>query len=112
MFDQLTPVGVSTDHQLPGCVLTVAKRDEVGEIDSSVALNLTQIAERAPSVARRLVVDGSRVTFCDTTVAHFIGRASDAMQVVVRRPSPLLADLLAATGLYHQILVLGEVSQP
>jgi anti-anti-sigma regulatory factor len=110
MIESTSPVAVTTDRQPPGCVLTVAKPDEVivwliGEIDASLGLDLATIAEHAPRVAHRVVIDGSRVTFCDTTVTHFIELTAAVMPVVVRRPSRLLADLLAATGLYQQVLV-------
>jgi anti-anti-sigma regulatory factor len=110
MFEPSSPFAVSTDHQLPGCVLTVARRDEVivwliGEIDLSVSPDLEQIAEHAPPVAGRLIIDGSRLTYCDSTLAHFISVMSDSMQVVIRRPSRVLVDLLVATDLYHQVLV-------
>jgi ABC-type transporter Mla MlaB component len=117
MFEWTAAVDVASDKQAPGCVLTVVKRDEVlvwliGEIDVSVALDLAQIAEHAPRVADRLVIDASRVTFCDSTIAHFLDRVADAMPVVVRRPSQLFADFLAATGLYPQVFVQTEDSLP
>jgi anti-anti-sigma regulatory factor len=117
MFEPSSPFAVSTDHQLPGCVLTVARRDEVivwliGEIDLSVAPDLAQIAEHAPPVAGRLVIDGSRLTYCDSSLAHFISVMCDSMQVVVRRPSQVFADLLAATELYHRVLVRAESPAP
>jgi hypothetical protein len=110
MIESSTAIGVPTDEQVPGCVLTVAKPDEVivwliGEVDSTLGVDLARVAEHAPRVARRLVVDGSRVTFCDTTVSHFIALTAAVMPVVVRRPSRLLVDLLATTGLYHQVSV-------
>ena len=110
MFDEPTRFARPTDQQLPGCVLTVAKRDEVivwlvGEIDSSVALDLTQVVDDAAGTATRLVIDATRVTFCDSTLANFIGHAANAMEVVVRRPSRLVVDLLVTTGLYRHVVV-------
>lgn len=110
MFDEPAPLAQSIDRQPPGCVLTVAKRDEVivwlvGEIDSSVALDLAQVVDNAKRMVPRLVIDGSRVTFCDSTLVGFIADAVDHMEVVVRRPSRLFVDLLAATGLYRHVVV-------
>ena len=92
-----------------GSVLTVLKPDEVlvwliGDIDVSAAPQLDDIAERAPQVATRLTIDGSRVTFCDTTVLRFVSRVTGSMQVAVRRPSRLFADILAFSGLSVTLL--------
>jgi hypothetical protein len=110
MSESSTAFRIPTADQAPGCVLTVAKPDEVivwliGEIDSALGIDLARVAEHAPRVARRVVIDGSRVTFCDSTVAHFVALTAAVMPVVVRRPSRLLVDLLATTGLYHQVIV-------
>ena len=91
-------------HSPPGSVLTVLKDDEVivwliGEIDGSLALDLQVIAEEAPRCARSLVLDGSRVTFADSTVLRFIAIAAADMQLTIRRPSPIFSDILAFSGL-------------
>jgi anti-anti-sigma regulatory factor len=94
----------------PGCVLTVLKRDDVvvwliGEVDLNVAADLHDIAERAPRVGRRLVIDGSRVTFCDSTVLRFISSLAAVLPVTIRRPSRVFADILAFSGLAPQVSI-------
>ena len=116
MLQFLTPHDVSTlapalsDQQLPGCVLTVARRDEIlvwliGEIDPSVGPDLLRIARHGLPAAPRLVIDVSRVTFCDSTLLRFLSEVGGVMQVVIRRPSRLVVELLSASGLLRQVLV-------
>ncbi len=89
-------------------MLVVVKRDEVivwlvGDVDVNLSLQLHDVAQEAPRVARRLVVDGSRVTFCDSTLLRFIAIVSASMPVTVRRPSQIFADILAFSGLSDRV---------
>ncbi len=96
----------------PGSMLIVAKKDEVivwlmGDIDISLALQLHEVSVEAPRVASRLVLDGSRVTFCDSTLLRFISIVSASMPVTVRRPSRVFTDILAFSGLTHRVTLVG-----
>lgn len=110
MLEPFSPVAGRRDVERSGSVLTVVKSDEVvvwliGEVDPAVAAELDEVADQAPWVARWLTIDGSRVTYCDTTVLRFISRVTESMYVIIRRPSPILAELLALSGLDQRVLV-------
>jgi anti-anti-sigma regulatory factor len=96
--------GVEASRCPPGCVLTVLRGHAVivwliGDVDASVASDLDDIARYTPDVASRLVIDASRVTFCDSIVLRFIATVAAAVPVTIRRPSRLFADILAVSGL-------------
>jgi anti-anti-sigma regulatory factor len=100
-----------------GCLLTVVRDGQVvvwliGEIGVDVMLELRDVALHAPRVADRLVIDGSRVTFCESDLIRFIAAASAALPVSVRRPSRVLADILAFSGLTRVIAVEGDDRDP
>lgn len=110
MLEQFIPVAGRRAAQRPGSVHAVVKSDEVvvwliGEVDLAVAAELDDVAEQAPRVARWLTIDGSRVTYCDSTLLRFIAQVSDSMYVVVRRPSAIFADILTLSGLANRVLV-------
>ena len=101
----------------PGCVLTVLKGDAVvvwliGEVDLNVAADLNDIAEQAPRVGRRLVIDGSRVTFCESTALRFIASLGAALPVTIRRPSRVFADILAFSGLAQHVSIQNDPGVP
>jgi anti-anti-sigma regulatory factor len=84
---------------LSSSVLTVVRDDRVivwlfGDVDQNVASDLRVIARHAPTVASQLVIEGSRVTFCDSTLLRFIAEMVSRMPVTVRRPSRVLAQIL------------------
>jgi hypothetical protein len=96
----------------PGSLLIVAKPGEVvvwliGDIDINLSLELHDVAVEAPRVADRLVVEGSRVTFCDSTLLRFLSIVAGSMPVTVRRPSRIFSDILAFSGLNHRVTVTG-----
>jgi hypothetical protein len=100
------------DHNVrpAGWVLTVLKPDEVivwliGEIDLSLTYDLDQIASHAPRVSDAMTIDGSRVTFCDSALIHFITVASQYMLVTVRRPSRILVDILRFSRLSDRVFI-------
>jgi hypothetical protein len=101
----------------PGSLMIVAKKDEVvvwliGDIDINLSLELHDVAVEAPRVASRLVLDGSRVTFCDSTLLRFISIVCGSMPVAVRRPSRVFADILAFSGLTRRVTILGAETGP
>jgi anti-anti-sigma regulatory factor len=90
--------------QPPGCVLTVLRGHEVivwliGEVDDSLDPDLRDIAEQTSAFVSRLVIDGSRVTFCDSAVVRFIAGVAAAVPVTIRRPSRVFADIIELSGL-------------
>jgi anti-anti-sigma regulatory factor len=100
------------DHHVrpAGWVLTVLKPDEVivwliGEIDLSLTDDLDQIASHAPRVSDVMTIDGSRVTFCDSTLIHFMTVASQYMLVTVRQPSRILVDILRFSRLSDRVFI-------
>lgn len=100
-----------------GYVLTVLRRDHVivwliGEIDLNLALDLDDIAEHVPRVTQQLVIDGSRVSFCDSTLLRFVATVAVALPVTIRRPSPIFADILTLSGLREQVSIHSEPGAP
>ena len=88
----------------PGYVLAVLKGHDVivwliGEIDGNVVIDLEDIVKQAPDFASRLIVDASRVTFCDSTALRFIATAAAAVPVTIRAPSRVFADIITFSGL-------------
>jgi hypothetical protein len=102
--------GLESNTRPAGWVLTVLKPDEVivwliGEIDMSLTSDLDQIASHAPRVSDVMTIDGSRVTFCDSALLHFIAMSSQYMLVTVRRPSRILVDVLRFSGLSDRVFI-------
>ena len=88
----------------PGAVLVVLKGHDVivwliGEIDGNVAIDLDDIVKQTPDIASRLIVDASRVTFCDSTALRFIATVAAAVPVTIRGPSRVFADIITFSGL-------------
>ena len=70
-----------------------------GEIDLALAAVLAGLVVHARDLGFVVVLDCSRLTFCDCTLANFISALSDQVVVELRQaPSPLV-DLLMICGL-------------
>jgi anti-anti-sigma regulatory factor len=87
-----------------GCVLVVLKGHDVvvwliGEIDSNVAIDLDDIVKQTPDITSRMIVDASRVTFCDSTALRFLATVAAIVPVTIRGPSRVFADLVSFSGL-------------
>ncbi|MFL6100279.1 MAG: STAS domain-containing protein [Actinomycetales bacterium] len=103
-----TDQGIVSGAALSSSVLTVVRDGRVivwlfGDVDYRVASDLRVIAQRAPEVASHLVVEGSRVTFCDSTLLHFIALMASRMPVIVRRPTRVFRDILDLARLSGQV---------
>lgn len=70
-----------------------------GEIDLALAVDLAGVAAQVSDLGRDLVLEASRMTFCDSTLVNFIGTVSRQVAVTVNRPPHLLIDLLEICGL-------------
>jgi uncharacterized protein (UPF0548 family) len=93
-----------------GSVLTVLRPERVivwlfGQIDVNLAPELDLISAQAPCAARHLVVDTSRATFVDGTLAGFVTRVQPRMAVTMRRPTHLVLDLLTVAGVRESVKV-------
>jgi hypothetical protein len=96
---------------LPGCVLTVLQPHRavvwlVGEIDIALTADLRDIADHIfDTGTTTLVVDGSRLRFCDATLATFLAAALRHGTVTIRRPPKLLTDYLTIVGLHDAVKI-------
>ena len=104
----MTTVPAALGTVLSSSVLTVVRDDRVivwlfGDVDQNVASDLRVVARHAPQVASHLVVEGSRVTFCDSTLLRFIAEMTGRMSVTVRRPSRVFGQILELSGLSAQV---------
>ncbi len=93
-----------------GSALTVLRPERVivwlfGQIDLDLAPELALISAQAPAAADQLVIDTSRATFADGTLAEFVTRVQPRMTVTMRRPTPLVLDLLSVTGVRDLVKV-------
>jgi ABC-type transporter Mla MlaB component len=93
-----------------GAALTVLHPERVivwlfGQIDVNLAPELARISAQAPGAADQLVVDTSRATFVDATLAEFVTRVQPQMTVTMRRPTHLVLDLLSVTGVRDSVKV-------
>jgi ABC-type transporter Mla MlaB component len=93
-----------------GSVLPVLRPERVivwlfGQIDLDLAPELARISAQAPRAAPHLVIDTSQVTFVDGTLARFICEVQPQMTVTMRRPPPLVLDLLSVTGVRDSVKV-------
>src|SRR5262245_47897879 len=100
------PAAIGTT--LSSSVLTVVRDDRVivwlfGDVDQRVASDLRVLAAQAPHVAQRLVIEGSHVTFCDSTLLRFVAQMIGRMSVTVRRPTRVLVQILDLSGLSDQL---------
>jgi anti-anti-sigma regulatory factor len=107
----LTPVLVLRPAVEPaGSVLTSIELGRAvvwlrGEIDLALAPDLTELARHARDLAPHIVLEVSRMTFCDVTLINFIAVISQQVAVTVRRPPRLLVDLLEICGLTGRVQV-------
>lgn len=90
--------------ELPGQLLTVLRSGHLvvwlfGDVDPALAAELDLVAAHAPRVADRLTIDGSRVTFCDTTLLRFIAHMASVLPVTIRRPTRMFVEILTFAGL-------------
>lgn len=103
-----TDQGAVFGAALSSSVLTVVRDDRIvvwlfGDVDHRVASDLRVIARYAPDVAAQLVLEGSHVTFCDSTLLHFIALMTSRMPVTVRRPTRMLRQILDLGRLSGQV---------
>ena len=70
-----------------------------GEIDLALAADLIELAAHVGDLGPHVVLEVSRMTFCDCTLVNFIAAVSAQVAVTVRRPPRLLVDLLQICGL-------------
>jgi anti-anti-sigma regulatory factor len=74
-----------------------------GEIDLTLAADLAELARHARDLGPHVVLEVSRMTFCDATLINFIAAISAQVAVTVRRPPRLLVDLLEICGLSDHV---------
>jgi anti-sigma B factor antagonist len=111
------------DHVLPGPALSVGGQDGYtvvtisGEIDiASAPVLREQLLGLLRPGASRLVVDLSRVTFCDASgLAVLVGasRRADQLDGVLRlaAPAPLMTKVLRLTGLDSRFEIFATVPE-
>jgi anti-anti-sigma regulatory factor len=107
----LAPVSVlRPDGEPAGSVLTSIELGRAvvwlrGEIDLTLAAELAELAGHARDLGPHVVLEVSRMTFCDSTLVNFIAAISAQVAVTVRRPSLPLVDLLEICGLTDRVQV-------
>jgi hypothetical protein len=70
-----------------------------GDIDLALTEDLAQLEANVRVLGPHVVLEVSRMTFCDTTLVNFIAGISQEVAVTVRRPPPLLVDMIRICGL-------------
>jgi len=70
-----------------------------GEIDLSMSEDLEQLVLTLPGVTCSLVLDASKVTFCDATLTGFIAAIANRMPITVTPANPRVVELLRLVGL-------------
>jgi anti-anti-sigma regulatory factor len=76
-----------------------------GRIDCSLADDFAELCAHARELGPHLVVEVTRMTFCDSTLTNFLAAVSRETAVTVRRPSSRLAQALKASGLSERVQV-------
>lgn len=69
-----------------------------GQIDLALAADLADLAAHVSDLGPHVVLEVSRMTFCDSTLVNFIAAISEQVAVTVRRPPRWLVDLLDICG--------------
>jgi hypothetical protein len=70
----------------------------VGEIDQSVSADLQEVVRTLHGHAPHVVVDPTRMTSCDRTLAGFLRALRAVAAITIRRPTPALRRLLLSWG--------------
>ena len=70
----------------------------VGEIDRSVSADLQEVVRTIRGHAPHVVVDPTRMTSCDRTLAGFLRTLRAVATITIRRPTPALRRRLLSWG--------------
>lgn len=99
-------VGQRPDARRPhGEVVALVEPDHVvvwlhGDIDATISRELAGVLRDLDEIRLPVVLDGSRVTFCDSAALSFVVRLwAFGLPVTLREPSPALRLLLDAFAL-------------
>ncbi len=76
-----------------------------GTVDTGVADELRDVLVRAAHDPGPVVVDASRLAFCDGTVVSFLATLADLCPVTVDRPSRLVRETFTAFRLTERVRV-------
>jgi hypothetical protein len=71
----------------------------VGEIDRSLTADLDEVVRTVIGHAPHVVVDPTRMTSCDLTLADFLRAVGAVAAITIRRPTPALRQRLRSWGL-------------
>jgi hypothetical protein len=85
------------------CTVSVLQPDRIvlwliGQIDLAAEEELARATSQAVQARRRLDLDCSLITFCDLTLVAAVRRIERQASVRIRRPSPIVLDLLRVAG--------------
>jgi hypothetical protein len=110
-FDWVT----SPTPALPGTISTILKGRRAviwlqGDIDLAMAGELGRVQALLPRHITHLLLDLSRMAFCDGTLIAFIEAMLEHHTVSVRQPSPLAADFLRTVGLSDDLRLADETT--
>jgi anti-sigma B factor antagonist len=94
-----------TDGSEASTIATIVGRGDapvvevIGEVDLSTAGQVEQAITEAAVDGARVVVDLSGVAFLDSSGVTALLRSAKAHDIVLRRPSPAVSEVLAMAGL-------------
>lgn len=93
-----------TSYGTPGRVLTdIAPAKSVirleGEIDLSMSEDLQRLVVTLPSITCSVVLDVSKVTFCDATLTGFLAGVANRMPIPLTPANARVVELLRLVGL-------------
>lgn len=104
----MEPAETSPAQARPGTLLSVLDGQEAviwlkGEIDLTLAGELSHVAALLPRRVTEVVLDASGITFCDGTLTAFIEALLEHRTIWLRQPAPLVTDFLRVVGLGDQL---------
>jgi hypothetical protein len=76
-----------------------------GEIDLALAEILGHLARNLHLLVPHVVLEVSRMTFCDSTLISFVNDLAATVPVTIRRPDRLLCDLLETFQLTERVQI-------
>jgi hypothetical protein len=100
---------------LPGTISTILDGQRAviwlqGDIDLAMAGELGRVQALLPRHITHLLLDLSRMTFCDGTLTAFIDAMLEHHTVSVSQPSPLATDYLRTVGLADDLRLADETT--